>query len=37
MIRAVLAADPHALNAGLAVRGIRIRSPLHVVADWPGY
>lgn len=37
VVRSVLAGDPGAANRALAVRGSRTRTPLHVVADWPGY
>lgn len=36
-INATLAANPDSANRGLAVRGSRTRTPLHVVTDWPGY
>ena len=36
-LRAILAADPELANARLATRRSGLRTPLHVVTDWPGY
>ena len=36
-IRRLLAEDPSLARAGLVDRKGGLRTPLHLVADWPGY
>ena len=36
-LRAILAANPALASARLATGSPGLRTPLHVVTDWPGY